>query len=160
MSKLGRNWLVGAALLSAVACFIHIATIFGGGDWYRFFGAGEEMAKLDEAGSWHPAIVTMFISAVLAGWVGYALSGAGVILRLPLLRTALVAISLVLLMRASLYFSPQFWLPEHSPAFILWSSLAVLVLGLAFAIGTALSWKRLSSASVHQPIQERQIEAS
>ncbi|MEP0190445.1 MAG: hypothetical protein ABJP70_07480 [Erythrobacter sp.] len=155
MSNMGRNWLVGAALLSAVACFIHIATIFGGGDWYRFFGAGEEMAKLDEAGSWRPAIITVFISAVLAGWVGYALSGAGVIFRLPLLRTALIAISAVLFMRAALYFAPQFWRPEHGSGFILWSSLAVLVLGLAFAIGTALSWRRLSRAPMQWQSQER-----
>jgi hypothetical protein len=37
-------WLVGGGILSAIAALLHAAVIAGGPDWYRFFGAGEEMA--------------------------------------------------------------------------------------------------------------------
>ena len=37
-----RNpWLICGGWLSLAAASAHIACIFGGPDWYRFFGAGE-----------------------------------------------------------------------------------------------------------------------
>ncbi len=47
----GRALLTVAASLSFIAAALHVAIIFGGGDWYRFFGAGEAMASLAESGS-------------------------------------------------------------------------------------------------------------
>ena len=57
MSASTNKWLIGAALMSLAASLAHIGAILGGGDWYRFFGAGEQMARLAEAGSPRPAIV-------------------------------------------------------------------------------------------------------
>lgn len=91
--------LVIAGLLSFIASLLHIACIFGGPDWYRFFGAGEHMAQLAEQGSTYPTFVTLIISAILAIWGMYALSGAGVILKLPLIKTALVLITAIYLVR-------------------------------------------------------------
>ena len=82
-----RNlFLVIGASMSAVAALLHVGCIIFGASWYRFFGAGERMAQMASAGSWYPAIVTSFIAAMLFTWSLYALSGAGVIPRLPLLR--------------------------------------------------------------------------
>jgi hypothetical protein len=50
------------------------------------------MAQLDERGSPVPALVTVAITAVLAIWSAYGFSGAGLLRRLPLLRTGLVTI--------------------------------------------------------------------
>ena len=96
------KWLIAGGTLSAIAALLHVAIIFGGPDWYRFFGAGEGMARAAERGSAQPAIITLGIAAVLAVWSAYGFSGAGVIRRLPLLRTALVAISAVYLARGLL----------------------------------------------------------
>ena len=38
--------LILGALFSAVAALAHLGCIIFGGDWYRFFGAGEQMAKM------------------------------------------------------------------------------------------------------------------
>ena len=47
-----RNpWLVTGGILSALAALLHLAVIAGGPDWYRFVGAGEEMARMAEQGS-------------------------------------------------------------------------------------------------------------
>lgn len=116
----------------------------GGPDWYRFFGAGEEMAKAAEQGRWMPTILTLFIAAILAGWAAYAFAAAGKIVRLPLIRTALVLISAVLLLRSLAVFSPSFWAPEHSLAFRIWSSAIVFLLGACFALGTWRAWPTLS----------------
>lgn len=47
----GSHQLVIAGSMSFISSLLHIAIILGGPDWYRFFGAGEQMAKMTESGS-------------------------------------------------------------------------------------------------------------
>ncbi|MEQ1725228.1 MAG: hypothetical protein ABL882_04780 [Sphingopyxis sp.] len=146
---LARNpWLIAAAWGSVAASVLHIACIIGGPDWYRWLGAGEEMARAAERGAWMPTIVTLGIAAVLAAWAAFAFSAAGVILRLPLTRTALVLICGVLLLRAAAGLFGAFWRPDLSGNFMLISSLIVLALGLCFVIGTWQTWAKLSNRGV------------
>ena len=60
-----NNSLILGALCSALAAIAHLACIVFGGDWYRFLGAGEQMAVLAEQGHWYPTVVTLIISMVL-----------------------------------------------------------------------------------------------
>ena len=139
--------LVAAAALSAIAALLHLGCIAFGAPWYRFFGAGEQMAQLAIAGNWYPVAVTSAIAAVLGAWSLYALSGAGVVRRLPLLRTALCAITAVYLLRgaAALPFIGQ--LPGRSPAFWWWSSAICLGIGLVHLVGLRQVWSRLGATS-------------
>ena len=140
----GRNpWLIVGGWLSAVASLLHIACIFGGPAWYRFFGAGEAMARAAERGEIYPAAVTFVIAALLAIWAAYAFAGAGMIRRLPLMRTALVIISGIYLLRG-LALVPIALSPVLQTPFNLWSSLIVLVYGIAYAVGTWRAWPQLS----------------
>ena len=147
MKRPGKRWLIAAALLSAVAAILHLAVIAGGPDWYRFFGAGEGMARLAERGSPKPALITLAIAAVLAVWSAYALAGAGRIRRLPLMRTALVAISAVYLARGLLLIPALAMNPGRVDAFVLWSSLIVLGYGIVYAVGTFRAWPALSGGT-------------
>lgn len=145
----GRTLLTAGALLSLVAAILHLACIVGGPDWYRFFGAGEGVAQAAERGEAMPAIITTGIAAVLAIWAAYALSGAGRIVRLPLLRTGLVVISAIYLLRGAMLFTPALWnRPDLSAGFMLWSSLIVLGYGLIYAVGTWRAWPRLSKKEI------------
>jgi heme/copper-type cytochrome/quinol oxidase subunit 3 len=131
--------------MSVAASLLHIGCIIGGPDWYRFFGAGEVLARAAERGSPVPAVMTAIIAAILAGWAAYAFSAAGLILRLPLIRTALVAIAVVLLARSSLAFVPAAWEPENRTiAFMFWTSFICFVMGMCFALGTWRAWPTLS----------------
>jgi hypothetical protein len=134
--------------MSFAASLLHLACIVGGGDWYRFFGAGERMARLDEAGSWTPAIITAVIAIFLAGWGLYALSGAGIVRRVPLLRTGLGAIAIVLLARTSFVAIPATWGPGASFAFMAVTSAITGIMGLTFAVGTTKSWAYMRKSSV------------
>ncbi|GAA4712997.1 hypothetical protein H9L13_03545 [Sphingomonas lutea] len=137
-----RNpWLVVGGLLSALASILHIAVIFGGPDWYRFFGAGEPMAQMAERGSPGPALVTAGIALVLAIWAAYAFAGAGLIRRLPLMRTALVAITGIYMARG-LLIAPLLMTPKAT-SFDLWSSAIVLAIGLVHLVGTMRAWPQL-----------------
>ena len=139
-----RNpWLIVGGALSLAASALHIGCIIGGPDWYRFLGAGEAMAHAAERGEAFPALVTFAIAAVLAIWGAYAFAGAGPIPRLPLMRTALVAITAIYLVRGAALI-PALIVPEMNSPFNIWSSAIVLGYGLAYLIGIWRAWPSLS----------------
>jgi hypothetical protein len=84
------------------------------------------------------------IAAGLAIWAAYAFSGAGLIRRLPLLRTGLVVISAIYLLRALVLPHAMIFMPDVVTPFLIWTSLIVLAYGLAYAAGTFLHWPALS----------------
>jgi hypothetical protein len=145
-----RVLIVGGAL-TAGAALLHVAIIIGGPDWYRFFGAGERMARMAARGSMQPALVTASIAAILAVWALYAFSGAGVIRRLPFLRLALTLIAAVYLARGLLGI-PAVMLVDDvytnqlkaKLTFMVVSSAVCIVLGVCYAIGAARVWKTAS----------------
>lgn len=135
--------LVIAGSLSLVAACLHIAIIFGGPDWYRTFGAGEQMAIMAARGDIYPTIVTIGIALVLSVWGLYAFAGAGIIRRLPFMRTALSLITGVYLLRGLGPFAVALALGGSMPAFWIWSSLIGTVFGLAYLLGTRRAWSSL-----------------
>jgi hypothetical protein len=145
-----RNpWLVAGGWLSIAAALLHLACIPGGPDWYRFFGAGEPIARAAERGMWTPHLIAAAIAALLGVAAAYAFSGAGMIRRLPLLRTGLVVISIVYLLRGLVVLAPSAMSrPDLSAQFMLWSSLIVLVFGVVHAVGTWRMWPLLSRRSL------------
>lgn len=129
--------------MSAAAAFAHLAVIFGGPNWYRFFGAGERMARAAERGELSAPLMTLAIVAVLLVWSAYAFSGAGLIPRLPLLRLGLLTITAIYLVR-SLWLIPGLPLFGRSEGFALVSSAIVLAIGVTHAIGIWTAWRSLS----------------
>lgn len=138
--------LVIGAGLSLLAALMHVGVIMGGPSWYHLFGAGERFVRAARAGRRFPAVVTAGIALVLTAWAAYALSGAGVIDPLPLLRPALCAITLVYLLRGLL---GPFVLAGtgRSIRFIMISSAICLVYGLVHLFGLVQVWSSLASPS-------------
>lgn len=143
-----NRWLEAGAGLSAAAALLHLAIIAGGPGWYRYFGAGEGMAREAERGSPTPALYAVGIAGVLFAWTAYAWAGAGRMRRLPLMRPALLAISGVYLLRGllppvSLLIGGKPDALGRSDAFWWWSSLIVLAYGIVYAVGTWRAWPEL-----------------
>jgi putative oxidoreductase len=150
---MSNRTLIVAGSLSLVAALAHVAVIIGGPDWYRFFGAGEEMASMAEQGALYPALLTALIAAVLATWGLYAFAAAGLIRRLPLMKTALVIITTIYLLRglagllgvalAGSVDNPYLNELQKEATFIWISSLICLVFGAAYLFGTLRAWPQL-----------------
>jgi hypothetical protein len=138
-------WLIVGGCLSLAAALLHLAVIAGGGEWYRFFGAGEAMARMAEAGHWYPTAVTIVIALLLAIWAAYAFAGAGLIPRLPLMRLALIVISSIYLLRGLVLIPIAIFEPKALNPFNIWSSMIVLVYGILYAVGTWQAWQALST---------------
>lgn len=134
--------LIIAAVFDAIAAFLHLVCLFFGAPLFRFLGT-EAMAVMYEAGNMtEPVISCLFLTGVLLTWSAYALSAAGVIPRLPLLRTALIAISAIYILRALAFPLLVPYFPENSMTFWYCSSSIVFVLGLLHLIGLLQVWKR------------------
>jgi len=145
MQKTQNYFLIAGASLSGAAAVLHLGCIVFGAPWYRFLGAGEQMAQLDLAGHWYPKTITLFIAAVLTVWALYALSGAGLIRRLPFVRTVLCAITAIYLLRAVAFVPLQNYFPGNSEIFWAVSSGICFVIGIAHALGLRQAW------SIFQP---------
>jgi hypothetical protein len=140
---MNKPLLLGGAM-STLAAWLHIAIIIGGPEWYRFFGAGEDMAHMAEMGSWTPALVTLVMMVILQIWGLYAFSGAGLIRRLPLMKTALVTITAIYLFRGLLPITVYVIDPSRLHQLHISSSLVCLLIGGAYALGTRRAWGEIS----------------
>jgi len=145
----GTTQLTIAASLSFIAAFMHLLIIMGGADWYRFFGAGEKMAELAEQGSIQPAVITLFIAGVLSVFGLYALSAAGIILELPLLKLGLCLITAVYLLRGLAGFVLPFVsshpaVTDNSVTFWILSSIICCLVGGFYLWGIINRWTQLS----------------
>lgn len=145
----GERWQLWGALLTGVAALLHLGIIFGGPEWYRFFGAGERMARLSARGSAYPAVVTAGIASILGLWALYGLAGVGVIRRLPLLRFALLLIAGVYFARGILGIPAVLFVRSQYTdelkgrmTFMVVSSLICISLGCCYALGAAQAWRR------------------
>ncbi len=131
-----------AALFQAVIGFIP--------EWSAAFGAGDMLVS-------NPTL--LLISAILVAFLLvifglYGLSGAGIIRRLPWLRLGLLLIGLLYSL-VGIYFIPQMMvvlgiLPSAQPVpiYLLLITFGALVACLAYLIGLAVNWKRLSMKPV------------
>jgi len=145
---MNNNYLITAGILSCIASLAHIAIIFGGPDWYRFFGAGEGMAIMAEKGLIKPTLITIFIATVLFVWGLYAFSATGLLPKFPFLKFCLIVITCVYLFRGlagliALFFPEISYVKELGISFLLWSSLICSLIGIIHMIGLTQVWSKL-----------------
>jgi putative oxidoreductase len=138
--------LIIAGSFSLLAAFLHIGIVIGGPPWYRFFGAGESMALMAENGSLKPTVITLSIASIFFLWAFYAWSGAGILPSMPLLKTALSAITAIYLIRGlagmiAPFVSDHPKIKQNSVAFWLWSSAICLIIGAFHLMGLIAIWK-------------------
>ncbi|MFH0261331.1 hypothetical protein ACGRH2_13070 [Vibrio barjaei] len=131
-----------AGWLTALASVTHILIIFGGASWYRFFGAGEQMAHMSELGHWYPALLTGTIALLLAVLSAYAFSGIKVVSPLPFTNLILVLISCVFLARGVLFIPAVLVLDSSylqelaaNMDFLVVTSIICSAIGICFGVG-------------------------
>lgn len=134
---------MGAGLNLAIAV-LHVVIVVVGAPGYQYFGAAD-LARLADSGSPLPALITLGLTAVFVGFAAYALSGAGVMRRLPalvwglglisglyILRGLVVVLDLVRVARGAGY-------PLRQTVF----SAVALAIGLVYLAGIIRQWECL-----------------
>ena len=144
MSQFVKSYLLLAGIAASAGALLHIAILFGGPDWYAFFGAPQGLVAMARAGNIRAPISCLVIAAFLALLAAYAFSGAGLIRRLPALRPGLASISTILILRGVLFAPLIIWRPgalsgicncRSVDTFIVVTSALCLAMGAAYALG-------------------------
>ena len=140
---LGKH-LFWTGLAATAGALLHIAIMFGGPDWYAFFGAPSGLVELARIGHPRAAISCLVIASFLFILAAYAFSGANMIRRLPLLRPVLAMIGLVLIARGALFIPMILWKPDSLAricdcgsvdTFIVITSVLCLAMGASYLFG-------------------------
>jgi hypothetical protein len=135
VSRQANQFLIVSGILNASAAILHLACIYYGAPWYRFFGAGEEMAVLAEQGSNYPTFITLVIFSVLSIWSLYCFSAAGLIHKFPLTKLVLIFITVIYFSRGFVGFAFITKPLGRSPEFWFWSSVICIIFGICHALG-------------------------
>lgn len=138
------RWLTIAAALSFGIALLHAAAIFMGPDAYAYLGA-PELGRAEAAGSAVPDLMTAVLVVVFGAFGAYALSGAGRVRRLPLLRVGLAAIGAVFTLRGLAVFMEVAQLGAGGAPRMVVFSLVSLITGVAFLAGTLPRWRALNA---------------
>jgi len=136
MAKL-KHYLLAGGVISALISILHVVLAFKP-ELYRYFSPGQESAlsQIAEQGSSLTTLASVVLAMIFAIWAIYAFSGAGLIGALPLLRTALIAIGVIYILRA--LFLPSeinMVLNQGYPFRFVVFSIISLVAGLLYLIG-------------------------
>src|SRR5262245_49896623 len=110
---MGRPLLLFGGLASIAIAALHVVIVFIGPPAYRYFGAGEALARQAELGSLFPATLTLIVATAFALFGAYALSGAGTLRRLPLLRLGLTTIGVIYTLRGLLLVPQALYVIRH-----------------------------------------------
>nr|WP_269468728.1 hypothetical protein [Alteromonas sp. ASW11-130] len=129
---------------------MHVAIIFRGAQWYRKFGAGEQMAQLAESGSIYPSIVTCVLALGLFLGSLYAFAAANMLFKLPFQKTVLYVLTGIFFIRGAIGLvfavSPEIYiLADNSSLFWLVSSAICVMLGTSYLLGTRWHHKDIHS---------------
>lgn len=144
MSKFAQTCLLLAGIAASAGALLHVAIIFGGPDWYAFFGAPRGLVEMARAGNLRAPISCLVIAVFLSLLAAYAFSGAGLIRRLPFLRFGLAAIATVLILRGILFIPLIVFRPDalaricdcrSVDTFIIVTSGLCLAMGVGYALG-------------------------
>lgn len=134
----GRRCLLAGGVCSLALAALHVLVLVIGGPAYIYFGRAD-LAETARRGSLYPPLATLVVAITLTVWGLYAYSGAGLVRRLPLLRTGLVMIACVYTLRGLVLFldAARWFVGEHYPPRQAVFSAASLAIGLCYAIGAA-----------------------
>jgi len=92
--------LIAGGLIAGLTAIWHLLMIVGGPDWYAFAHAPKYIVESARQHTFVAPIAAVFIAGLMFACTVYSFSGAGLIRRVPLLKSALITISMICLIRA------------------------------------------------------------
>ena len=131
-----NQYLIAGGVMSTLISILHVVLAIYP-TLYRYIGPDQSaLTEMAEKGSSVTTIASMALALIFALWAIYAFSATGLIRPLPLLRTALIAIGVIYILRA--LFLPSeinMVLTQGYPfRFVVFSTIS-LVAGLLYLIG-------------------------
>ena len=138
-TNIGRVLLILGASVNFAIAILHVGIVIAGEPAYLYFGAAS-LARLASAGSSLPAAATLFLAVIFAGFGFYALAGARLFPRLPLLTVGLTSIGTIYTLRGLILIPDLIGLVNNAgypPRQTVFSAVA-LGIGVLYLAGTIL----------------------
>ncbi|TMO56411.1 hypothetical protein [Pseudoalteromonas phenolica] len=121
----GAILLISVAVLALFTALSHMSCIMLGPECYRAQMAPEALIELSKSAPWRAAFETTLVSLLFVATAIFCLSGAGVIRKMPMLKPAIITISVICTLREIATLPLSMLFPEQVTAFsiiagILW----------------------------------------
>jgi hypothetical protein len=142
MNQLTNVTLIFGALLSFAGALIHVGVAIWGASLMRFFRAPDSFVSATEGGSTLPALGALVVAVLLIVAAVYALSGAGILPTLPLLKPGLIVITGIYLARGFAVVPLAMARPDRVVP-IVRTSVIVLGFGAVHLLGLVQVWRKL-----------------
>jgi hypothetical protein len=94
------KFLISAGVIASASAIWHLLCIFGGPSWFAFARAPQQIIESAQQGTMLAPIGTIIVATLMFACSVFAFSAAGIIRKVPLLKSALLTISLLCILRA------------------------------------------------------------
>ena len=113
----GAFMLISVAALALFTALSHMSCIVLGPECYRAQMAPEALIELSKSKPWRAAFETTLVSLLFVATAIFCLSGAGVIRKVPLLKPAIISISVICTLRGIATLPLSILFPEQVTPF-------------------------------------------
>lgn len=127
------KFLIAGGLIAAATAVWHLLCILGGSSWYAFARAPQVVIHSAKQGTLLAPLSTAVIASLMFTCTVYAFSGAGLIKKIPLLKSALVTIAFICLARA--FSTVPYLISSHLDIWEIVASSGWFFVGVCFSVG-------------------------
>ena len=133
--KIGIIALVTASLIATLTALAHLSCLYFGPKCYQVQMAPQVIVQSAIEGTWLAPIGTIIISIIFFLCAAYALSGAGMIKKIPLLSLGIYSISIVCFLRVLIVLLFFIRYPETTTTSAIVAEIVWFAVGLLFFLG-------------------------
>ena len=127
--------LISAGVIASAAAIWHLLCILGGPSWFAFARAPQQIIDSAQQGTLLAPIGTVIVASLMFACTLFSFSAAGLIRKVPLLKSALITIAVLCILRG-LIAVPTF---VNAIGLDLWQIIASVVwfyVGICFLVGS------------------------
>jgi hypothetical protein len=135
------KFLIIGGIIAGLSAIWHLLCIIGGPSWLAFARAPAAVIESSRQGTLLAPIAAVIIAGLMFACTAYAFSSVGLIRKIPLLKSALVTISLICLLRG-LIVVPRLVEISFSDTWQVVASSVWFFVGVCFLMGSVEQFRR------------------
>ena len=132
--------LISAGVIASASAIWHVLCIFGGPSWFEFARAPQQIIESAQQGTMLAPIGTVIVASLMFACTMFAFSAVGLIRKVPLLKSALITIATLCILRG-LIAIPTFVTPTGADIWQIVGSTVWFYVGICFLTGSVEQYK-------------------
>lgn len=132
--------LISAGVIASTSGIWHLLCIFGGPSWFVFARAPQQIIESAQQGTMFAPFGTVIVASLMFACTMFAFSAVGLIRKVPLLKSALITIATLCILRG-LIAIPTFVTPTGLDIWQIVASTVWFYVGICFVTGIIEQYK-------------------